>query len=207
MRRFFCARRRDAETPRGATACFARQWPGSARRDGCWTAWTMRLGALPQARPGARGDNLIFQISECKGEYGRDHHAETLGRVPRHLLAHLWRLRQRGAGGGVSAARHRLHRRRARLRADGADPGLRGRPHFRRALQPGGHGGPGHRRAVPGRERGALRRRAGGGRGGRGGGALPRGLGQARLRDGGLRLQRLRRPQPGQVRPDLRPGD
>jgi len=53
-----------------------------------------------------------------------------------HFLAHLRRLRQRCAGGGLPAARHRLCRRGARLWADGAHHGLRGRAHLRRALQP-----------------------------------------------------------------------
>ncbi len=159
------------------------------------------------ARIRTGANHWVLQSTEHNGEHVHDHAAKTLGRVPRHLLAHLRRLRQRGAGGGVPAARHRLRRRRARLRPDGAHHGLCGRPHLRRAFQPGGHGGPGRRRTVPDRERSALRRHAGGGRSGCGRGALPRGIRQARLRDGGLRVQRLRRPQPGQVRHDVRPGD
>ena len=45
--------------------------------------------------------------------------------VPRHVLAGVRRLRQRGAGGGVPGRRHRPARRVAGLRADGADDGVR----------------------------------------------------------------------------------
>ena len=71
-----------------------------------------------------------------------------------------------GCGSAVLAAafprrRHRAARRVAGLRPDGADDGLRHRPHLRLPPEPGGVGRPVGRRPLPGEGTGALHRRAG----------------------------------------------
>ena len=89
------------------------------------------------------------------------HHEKIHCGVLRDILAGSRRVRQRGAGGGVSRGRHRSSRRLAGLRSDGADDGLRDRPHLRLSPQSGRF----HRalggRAVPRQGAGALHRLAG----------------------------------------------
>lgn len=67
---------------------------------------------------------------------GVDDNQEACRGVHRHRLARTRRVRVCRARGGVSAARYRLRRRVAGVRADGADDGLRARPRLGCHLNP-----------------------------------------------------------------------
>src|SRR5215472_12912890 len=80
-----------------------------------------------------RSLEVIAGSWSVRGTHG--HVATSWGRILRHLLADICRLWQRGAGGDISGARHRISRGRPGVRIDGADHGLCGRPHLRRPFQ------------------------------------------------------------------------
>ena len=119
----------------------AEQGQGLRQELGLFTGWRCRCrrrcrGAAVPALRGARSTFTGVAIEAVRSG------------VSRNLLVGARWLRQRGAGRGLSRRGHRPARRLAGLRPDGADHGLRHRPHLRLPPQPGGLGRPVGRRPL-----------------------------------------------------------
>ena len=151
-------------------------------------------GILPLAKPAA------LAADRCSPSNREGHHEQHDekggGGISRHLLAGAWRLRQRGAGGGIPGRRHRPARRVAGVRPDGRHHGLFDRPYLGLSSKPGGNRRPVGRRALRGQGNPALHRRPGAGRDRRGLHALHHRQRPARLRAGAERPGGERRREP-----------
>src|ERR1043166_3573476 len=125
---------------------------------------------------------------------------EAVSRVRRNALACPWGLRQCCSGGGFPQPRNRVRGRRAGLRVDGSDDGLRGRAHFGLPPEPGGDVRTVGRQTFPRVAPLAVHRRAARGRDCRRRNLVRHRQRQPKVHPGGrVRLQRLRRTLAGRL--------